>query len=286
MFDWSPLEVLTVSAVICLSIVFGLVFTWASNTARAQRDKVKNRIDVQLATLPGREDRRAIEIGVWIIASFPPLGIYALTEDPVLLVIAIAVSLFVPGLILNRLKRQRIRRIRQQLPDLLTLMAGSLRAGSSLQQTLARSAASVEAPLRHEIERVQHEQRLGASFSQAVSGLERRLPIEEIALLTVILRVGSDSGGASAEAIQSLSEVLRRKLAIEAKIRALTAQGRLQAIVMSLLPLILLVLLSWVDPPSAASLLATASGQIALAVTALLQVIGVWIIRRIVAIEV
>jgi tight adherence protein B len=112
------------------------------------------------------------------------------------------------------------------------------------------------------------------------------MPIEEVSLLILILRVSHESGGSSADALQSLGDVLRRKLALEAKIRALTAQGRLQATIMSLLPLILLMLLCWIDPMSAQELLTTRNGQLALALTGVLQLVGVALIRRIIAIEV
>lgn len=269
-----------------LSLFFLLVFGLVSEVLHLQHGNLKRRVDTYLASQSDRYNLRLVMSGVWLLASIPAITVYVATNKVWLSLITACLSLAAPGLCIRYLRRRRIGRIRSQLPDLLTIMAGSLRAGVSLQQALGRGGLSVDAPLRIEMANVQRELRLGLSFSESLGSLERRVPVEEVALLVLILRVGSESGGSSADALQSLGEVLRRKLALEGKIRALTAQGRLQATVMSLLPLILLMLLSWIDPASAAELLTTSNGHLVLASTALLQLVGVSLIRRIIAIEV
>ncbi len=273
-------------SVVSFSLMFWLFFRWISGVLQHQHGRLTQRLDAHLASGTDPYDLRSIMAGIWILACVPAVAVYLLTYHAWLSAITLVAGLITPGFVIRVLRRRRMKLIRRQLPDLLTIMAGSLRAGISLQQTLVRGALSVEAPLRVELGHVQRELRLGLNFAQALASLERRVLVEEVALLVLILRVGSESGGSSADALQSLGEVLRRKLALESKIRALTAQGRLQATVMCFLPLILLVLLSWIDPASAAELLTTFNGQLALALTAVLQIIGVLLIRRIIAIEV
>ncbi|MEY3664475.1 MAG: hypothetical protein RLZZ153_657 [Pseudomonadota bacterium] len=276
----------SVLGVVSFSLIFWLCFRWASQAIQHQHGRITQRLDAHLAAGAAPYDLQSMMAGIWILASVPAVAVYLLTYQASLSAVMLVGGLIAPGFVIRVLRRRRMAHIRRQLPDLLTIMAGSLRAGISLQQTLVRGALSVEAPLRVELGNVQRELRLGLSFSQALASLERRVPVEEVSLLVLILRVGSESGGSSADALQSLGEVLRRKLALEAKIRALTAQGRLQATVMCFLPVILLVLLSWIDPVSAAELLTTFNGQLALAVTAVFQIIGVLLIRRIISIEV
>jgi tight adherence protein B len=112
------------------------------------------------------------------------------------------------------------------------------------------------------------------------------MPLEEVTLWVTALRIGAESGGGTAAVLESLSEAMRRKLVLERKILALTAQGRLQAWVMSALPMIVLALLQLVDPESFARLTDTTDGRTLLAAVALGQVLGFLQIRRIVAIEV
>jgi tight adherence protein B len=257
--------------VVSFSLMFWLFFRWTSGVLQHQHGRLTQRLDAHLASGADPYDLRSIMAGIWILASVPAVAVYLFTHHAWLSAITLSAGLITPGFVIRVLRRRRLALIRRQLPDLLTIMAGSLRAGISLQQTLVRGALSVEAPLRVELGHVQRELRLGLNFAQALASLERRVLVEEVTLLVLI---------------QSLGEVLRRKLALESKIRALTAQGRLQATVMCFLPLVLLVLLSWIDPTSAADLLTTFNGQLALALTAVLQIIGVLLIRRIIAIEV
>lgn len=191
-----------------------------------------------------------------------------------------------PGLVLRQLRRQRREAFRQQIPDLLMLVAGGLRAGSGLGQALTQAGAGINAPARQELGLLLREQRLGVSLDQALASLARRMPIEETTLLASALRIGAEAGGSMAGTLESLAEATRRKLAIEGKIRALTAQGRLQAWVMGALPAVLAVLLFAIDPLAMSALLDTWQGWAVCAGVAVLQVVGMLMIRRIVAIDV
>jgi len=191
-----------------------------------------------------------------------------------------------PSLLLRRLRRRRLEAFRQQMPDLLMLVAGGLRAGSGLGQALGQAAAEIELPARQELGLLLREQRLGVGLDEALGGLARRMPIEETTLFASALRIGAESGGSMAATLESLAEAMRRKLAIEGKIRALTAQGRLQAWVMGALPAVLAVLLFLVEPVAMRALVDTWQGWAVSATVVALQAAGVAMIRRIVAIDV
>ena len=166
------------------------------------------------------------------------------------------------------------------------LTAGGLRAGLGLSQALGQTAAEIDAPARQEIELMQREQRLGASFEQALAGLERRMPLEETALLCAALRISRDTGGNLAETLEALGDAMRRKVAIEGKIRALTAQGRLQGWAMGLLPLLCALLLWLVEPAAMSTLVTTWYGLATCAVIAVMQLLGLYFLRRVMRIDV
>lgn len=191
-----------------------------------------------------------------------------------------------PRLALRRIRRRRQQAFRQQMPDLLLLVAGGLRAGSGLAQALGQASAEIDAPARQELGLVMREQRLGVSLDQALSALSRRMPVEETTLFASALRIGAEAGGSMAATLESLADATRRKLAIEAKVRALTAQGRLQAWVMGTLPVVLALVLFAIDPKSMRPLVDTWHGWAVCAGVALLQLAGGLMIRRIVAVDV
>lgn len=192
----------------------------------------------------------------------------------------------VPRWVLAALRRRRREAFRRQMADVLLLVAGGLRSGSGLGQALSQAVAEVQAPARDELGLLLREQRLGRSLDEALSSLERRMPIDETALFASALRIGAESGGSIAETLESLAGATRRKLEIEGKIRALTAQGRLQAWVMGALPFALAFVLFVLDPDSMRALVETWQGWAVCGTVLVLQAIGIASIRRIVAIDV
>jgi tight adherence protein B len=204
-------------------------------------------------------------------------------------IVSLAVALacgFVPRLMLWWLRHRRITALRQQLPDIAMLLAGGLRAGMSLNQAIAQAAAEVPVPLRQELELMLREQRLGASFETALGGLERRAPLEETALLCAALRISRQTGGNLADTLEALAQSLRRKIALEGKIRSLTAQGRLQGWAMGLLPLLCGLALALIEPEGMSLLFTTPLGWATCAVLLVMQGVGLHLLRRVVRIDV
>ena len=216
------------------------------------------------------------------------LSAFALWITGSLLVAALAALAggALPRLTLALIRRRRLNAFRQQLSDLLMLTAGGLRAGLSLGQALGQTAAEIDVPARQEVELMLREQRLGATFEQALAGLERRMPLEETALLCAALRISRETGGNLAETLEALGDAMRRKVAIEGKIRALTAQGRLQGWAMGMLPVLCALLLWLVEPVAMSALVTTWYGLATCAVIAVMQLLGLYFLRRVMRIDV
>lgn len=199
--------------------------------------------------------------------------------------VAFAAALL-PRWALARLRRRRVEAFRQQMPDVLMLIAGGLRSGSGLLQSIAQSADEIGPPARHEFGLLLREQRLGVALDDALASFARRMPIEESVLFASALRIGAAAGGSMAGTLESLADSMRRRLALEGKIRALTAQGRLQAWVMGALPALLAAALFVVEPFAMRALVTTWQGWTVCAAVVSLQAVGFLAIRRIVAIDV
>ncbi len=210
----------------------------------------------------------------------------ALTQSAAGVALAALLAVVLPQLLVKRIQMQRRERLRRQIPDALMLIAGSLRSGSGLSVALARAASVSPSPARPHLEWVLSDLRLGTPLGEALLAFERRARAEEVTLMATAIRVGSETGGPLAATLESLADAIRRRLALESRIRALTAQGRLQAWVMALMPAVVLALLALVDPPSFNELVFTTGGRITLGVVLVSQVLGFRLIRRIVQIEV
>lgn len=191
-----------------------------------------------------------------------------------------------PRLAFGLLKRHRLRRLDAQWPDMLMVLAGSLRAGLPLAAALQQVAQEVRAPLGQELTLVLKEQRLGLALDESLENLHRRVPIASTILVVSAMRIASETGGGLAETLERVAQTLRGQHAMDAKIRALTAQGKLQAWIVGLLPVLLGLVLAWLEPEATSLLWRTEMGMATLTVIGLLEGVGFWLIRRIVAIDV
>ncbi|MCK9511640.1 MAG: type II secretion system F family protein [Pigmentiphaga sp.] len=191
-----------------------------------------------------------------------------------------------PRWLLRRLRRRRLQRFDEQLPDALLTLAAALRAGAATPSALRHLAQEAEAPLAQEFALVLREQRLGIPLDQALANLARRLPSEATVLSVAALRISAATGGNLAEALERVAVTVRSRLHLLGRVEALTAQGRMQAWVVGALPVLLLLALSRLEPDAMALLWSTREGWSVLAGVAVLETIGMLWIRRIVAIDV
>ena len=212
--------------------------------------------------------------------------IWLLSASWLLMLLGLLLVGMMPNLFLVRLARRRRRRFSDQLPDALMLVAAAIRAGASLPLALRQMSLELPAPCGQEFDLMLREQRLGVSLDAALGSLERRMGGDDLRLFTAAVRIAGDSGGNLAETLERLSDTIRRKLTVEGKIRALTAQGRLQGWIMAFLPVIVAAALFAIEPQAMAPLLSTWQGWVVCGVVAVLEAAGLLFIRRIMDIDI
>jgi tight adherence protein B len=196
------------------------------------------------------------------------------------------VALAGPRLLVRWLRTRWQRRLAQQLPDALALWAGLLRAGQSSQQALSQVAGRQGAPLGDELRFVLGQLRMGVPLEEAFGSLRRRAGIQDLRLLSTLLATQRELGGNLAESLQRLADLVRGRLLMEARIDSLTAQGRIQGVVVGALPLLLLAVLYVMERDAMQVLHTTWQGWTALGAIAALELLGFVLIRRIVRIEI
>lgn len=225
----------------------------------------------------------AINLALMLLAA---AAIWLLSHSLVLALFVAVVLAFAPRLVFRWMRRRRIDRIEQQLPDALLMIAGGAKAGLSLASAVRHVSAELAPPLAQEFQLMQHEQRLGVTLDDALESLTHRIPVQSVKLMVSAMRIASETGGGLAKTLERTAATLRSQHAMELKIRALTAQGKLQAWIVGLLPLFLLWVLTKMEPDAMALLWSTRIGWGVLVAVAIMEFFGVWIIRRIVAIDV
>ncbi|MCL2658839.1 MAG: type II secretion system F family protein [Betaproteobacteria bacterium] len=212
--------------------------------------------------------------------------VWLVSGNPVVALLVCIALILLPRRLLNYFRQRRLERFEAQLPDALLMLSGGLKAGASLNSALQQLVREAEAPLSQEFGLLVREQRLGVSIDDSLQHLQKRIPLQSVLLLVSAMRIANETGGALAETLERTAQTLRSKAQIEGKISALTAQGKLQAWIVGALPLALMLVLHYLEPTEMEKLWHTTVGWIALAVILLFEAAGIYVIRRIIAIDV
>ncbi|HEY0686304.1 MAG TPA: type II secretion system F family protein [Steroidobacter sp.] len=205
---------------------------------------------------------------------------------PVGLVAGIGLGIGAPRFIAHRMSVKRVRSFIYQLPDALLALSSALRAGSNLTKGLELLATRQPPPLSQEFTIVLAEYRVGRPLAESLDDLRKRIDRPELDLMNTAINVARRVGGNLADTLESLAKTLQEKAAIEGKIEALTAMGRAQGWVVGLLPVLVGVALYFQQPDEMTRLFTQWYGWITLAVVAGMMAIAVWVIRKIVNIDV
>ncbi len=213
------------------------------------------------------------------------IGHYLLPHGLLVLVTALAVGLY-PILRLSMFKAQRLNRFEEQLPDALIIMARALRAGHPFADALRLVADEMQDPISTEFRTTFMEINYGGEVRHALAGLLDRVQSVTVMVFVTSVLIQKDTGGNLAELLDNLSSVVRDRFRFHRKLRTLSAQGRMAAWILSLMPFCLAAVLSVVSPKFLPMLTQNPTGRQLVIIAFILMVIGILWMRRIVRIDV
>jgi tight adherence protein B len=209
----------------------------------------------------------------------------AATRSPVAAVLFGIAPAFLAGMLVRWYRARRKKTILSRIPAFLDLLAGHVRAGHSLPESLAETVPLLPAGIREEMAWVLQQHRLGTPLIDALAQWEDRLRSEEVSLLVRPLRAALPGGGNVVDLLERTRDILRLRMRTRDKLRSMTAQARLQAVVLTLLPPAFALALSKVDPAFFPNLVGTPQGRMLLAIAFVLQILGWITIRKILAVR-
>ncbi len=215
-----------------------------------------------------------------------PAAVYFLTANPVFATAALVATYVLPKYYVRAMRTQRFKTLEKQLPDALLMITGAMSAGASVNIAIESMIKEQRPPIAQEFDLMMRELRIGVDFDTALKNMEKRNPIADFALVISALRISREVGGNLAEILNSLADTLREKQTMEGKIASLTAQGKIQGIVMTALPLLVMFGLTQIEPVAMAPLFNTWPGWLTLTVIGVMEVLGYFFIQKITAIDV
>lgn len=203
--------------------------------------------------------------------------------------VAILAFLFMPlvGWMLIQMKiRKRRKDFVNQLGDMLSMVASALRAGFSFVQAVEIVSKEMAAPMSVEISKLIREINVGVPMETALEDINRRVECPEFELITTAVLIQRQVGGNLAQILDNISDTINERIRMKREVLALTAQGRMSAVVMALLPIALAAFLFSVNHDYFDPLLASPMGKVAIGIALLMELLGYLVIKRIVDIDV
>ncbi len=218
-------------------------------------------------------------VGVLLLAAIVPL------PAPAVLAL-LALALVAPCGLLVKLRGKRLKKIEQQLPEAADFLARGLRAGHSFSNVLKMVGDEIPEPLCAEFKATYEEINYGVPMNEALHNMAGRIPLTDLRYFVLAVLIQRESGGNLAELLANVSRLTRARLKLLGQIRVLSAEGRMSAWILGLLPLIMLVFMSVVNPEYISVLWTTEPGTRMLWGSAGAMVFGILWMRKMVRIRV
>jgi len=197
-----------------------------------------------------------------------------------------AAGYFIPWVIVTYLHHRRLGTIDDQLVDALLLMANALKAGLSLQQALELVAREMKPPISDEFGRLVKEIHLGRLTDDALRRFAERVPLEDVRLAVDSILTLRETGGNLSETFQVIAHTIVERKKVQGKIKAMTAQGMSQGILICLFPIVMMLLFTFIDPNYMRPFFHSALGLLMLVAVFILDGAGLYMMFKLVKVDV
>jgi len=193
---------------------------------------------------------------------------------------------YLPVMYLNRRKDKRMDKFQKQLPDALDLMTRALKAGHTFGGSMRMVADEMEDPIGSEFRITLEEINFGMDVDRALANLQKRVDVEDLKFFIVSVNIQRETGGNLSEIISNIARLVRERFVLFGKIRILSAEGRISALLLSALPFLITAVLYFINPDYMSLLWTTEVGQAMAWGAVMSMVLGTIVMRRMVKIKV
>jgi len=195
-------------------------------------------------------------------------------------------ALGVPSRVVEVLRKKRRMKFNVQLVEALGSMSNALRAGFSINQAFETVIQNGEKPISQEFGVMMQQMRVGMNFYDALQSLDKRVGSDDLTLVVTAIDIARRTGGNLTEIFDKISLTIRERMRIERRVQTMTAQGRLQGVIVASMPAVLGVAMTFLKPGLMLPFFKSVNGMIAVGATVLLIAGGWFFISRIIKIDV
>lgn len=226
-------------------------------------------------------------LGITLLCTVVVLMLCIIFALPLLLLVMFTfLGAALPLLYVTNKRQKRINAIEQQLPDTLDMMARALRAGHALPGSIKMAGEEMPEPIAGEFRTTFDELNYGVPLQDALTNMAARIPVEDLRYFVISVLIQRETGGNLAELLDSISALIRARFKLLGTIRVLSAEGKLSAWILTLLPFVLAGVISFIHPTFIGILWTDPAGRQMIAGALVIMILGIFWMWRIIKIRV
>lgn len=259
--------------------VFFLAISFISGM-RSIEKKQKKRKSIRLVfnAMTNMKKRITISLMLFFVCAL-------LLQNIIFALIICTVYIYIDWNIKNKKARETAALIDKQVVEALTVIKNAVQSGQSLTQSMSTAAEELKEPIKAEFEKMSESLALGASFDKVLSEASENALSKEFRLMMDTIRISKDTGASLSDIFERIIEATSQRIAIQAKVTALTAQGRMSGNIVSIMPFIVILIMYLIEPSMMMSLFTTLAGNILLLIVVIMVLVGSFVIRKLTEIE-
>lgn len=214
------------------------------------------------------------------------LLIYSLTRLWYLALIGIVLGYKIPDIYVGNVKKQRMKKLNLQLPEALSILSNGLRAGFSFIQSMSVATNELDTPIKDEFLRIIRDNTIGKPLEEALIDFSERVDDDDVDMLVTALIIQRKVGGNLAEILDTIADTIRDRMRIRGEIKTLTAQSKLSAIIISILPFVVATMIYIMNPSYIKELFQSNIGIFMAAGGLVMQILGIFIMMKLADVEI
>jgi tight adherence protein B len=256
-----------------------------ADTIKDLEDKQKAKKRISLRTRIARAGLSITTRTFWIASASVGVATFLVMliagSSPLMSLLAGIVGAFgIPRWLLNHLAKKRERKFLMELANAIDVIVRGVKSGLPLNDCLQVIARETQEPVRSEFADLVEQQRVGVPLSRAFERMYDRIPVQDVNFFAVVIAIQQQTGGNLAEALSNLSQVLRDRYRLAAKVRTFSAEAKASAMIIASLPICVMGLVYLTSPDYIALLWEKKAGQLMLIVSGMWMLTGVLVMRK------
>jgi len=252
-------------------VVWESLYAWRVRGVEAQRTKLRE-------VFVDMDPQKLFVVNIVAPTVLSVIGL-VVTRSIVGCLIGMGIGLVIPALIVKNMVVSRKNKFSAQITDGLMILSSCLKGGLSLLQSIEALVEELPAPISQEFGLILRENKMGIALEESFENLNRRMPSEELNLLTTAILVARETGGDITQLFGRLIGTIRAKIKINDQIKTLSMQGKIQGVVMSMLPILFVFMVVSFQPNYFDVMLSSPLGRGLMVYAVISELIGMYMIR-------